>query len=490
MTTSRLTIFAAHALAWAIALPYLCGQIATYDLWAYLAQGELTWRHGAIPRADTLSYLPTQPWVCHYWLTSALTYPLFMAGGGAAARALTYAAMFGAVLLACRTARREGAGTLVTLLVTVLAIPVISTGGMPFRPGMMSFVFVALLIAWLQCGRAWWWMPLLFVLWTNLHAGVTAGLLLLGLHTAGSLRDTPRFKQLAALTAVCAAATFINPYHYHYWQTVWELLGDPNKDITEWQPVKLLDGRFLEFKILVPLTFAILLLARERDPRRWLVLAVFALAGFKQVRQLPLFGLAAIALLPAPLERALAPLRERWGRFRVPILSRWLPRIGLVLAAMILVVWIHSEPLRLRVPGRPNAAEAYYPVGGVEFIKLNNLRGNLAVFFPWGEYAEWKLRGQCRTSADGRHVTVFTRDAVNLSLDFSLGRQGWRRLLVDYPTDFALVPRNKRIEARLAREPGWTRIYGDPACALFARSGKAPGDAPRMPARTEEGEFP
>jgi len=475
MNRERLIAAAAHALVWSIALVYLSGHIATYDLWAYLSQGKLIWETGGVPRVDADSYLPTGPWVCHNWLVSALTYPLFMAAGGAAARGLTLALMIGALALAYRAARRDGASALVTLLVVALAIPSFSVGAMPFRPAMFSFLFLALLLAWLRCGRAWWWIPALFVLWVNLHAGVLVGLVLLGAWTVGSWRELATAKRLALITAASAAATLINPYHARYWEMVWEILGDPNKDITEWQPVAWFTSSYPEFQVLVLLTLVILLPGRERDPRRWLVLALLAFMGARQVRQIPLFAVAVVALLPPAAERLAAGLRQRWPGVETSLLKRALPLGALALAALIFGLWLRSEPWSLRVPGRPNAGGIYYPVGGVEFMKLNGLRGHLAVYFPWGEYAAWKLHGQCRVSADGRHVTVFTREAVRCSFDFSLGRDGWQRLLTDYPTDFALVPRDWPRGEELANDLKWPRLYADTGCVLYARPGPLHG---------------
>ncbi|MCX7824828.1 MAG: hypothetical protein N2689_04660 [Verrucomicrobiae bacterium] len=489
MSRERLIAHAAHALVWSIALVYLSGHIATYDLWAYLSQGKLIWETGAVPRADTDSYLPTGPWVCHNWLVSALTYPLFMAGGGAAARGLTLALMVGTLALAYRAARLHGASALVTLLVVALAIPSFSVGAMPFRPAMVSFLFVALLLAWLRCGRAWGWMPALFVLWVNLHAGVLIGLVLLGLWTAASWREPATAKKLAIITTASAAATLINPYHVRYWRMVWEILGDPNKDITEWQPVAWFTNNYPEFQILVFLTLSILLVSRERDPRVWLALALLAFAGARQIRQIPLFAIGVATLLPPAVERWMAGLRRRWPGVEMPLLKRAVPVGALALAALVFGLWLRSEPWRLRVPGRPNPGGLYYPVGGVEFLKRNGLGGNLALYFPWGEYAAWKLHGQCRVSADGRHVTVFTRDAVDCSFDFSLGREGWQRLLTNYPTDYALVPRDWPREKELVDSLKWKQLYTDRGCALYARPERTRGSF-ALPASADEGVFP
>jgi hypothetical protein len=489
MNRERLLVIAAHALVWSIALIYLSGYIATYDLWAYLSEGRLVWETGVVPRVDTDSYLPTGLWICHSWLAGAMTYPLFVWGGGASARALTIAVMIGSLAVAYRAARRAGASALVTLVIVALAIPSLSAGAMPFRPAMFSYLFLAMLLAWLQCGRAWGWIPAFFVLWANLHPGVPVGLLVLGLWTAGSWREPAVARRLALVTSASAAATFINPYGAHYWKMIWEIMRESNRDITEWQPVAWFTNNYPEFQILVLLAAVVLLAARERDARRWLVLALLAVMGARQNRQIPLLAVGAVALLPAVMEPWAARLRGRWPRVETPLLPRVVPMAAMAIAALVAGLWLRSAPWRLRVPGGPHAGGVYYPVGGVGFMKANVLRGNLAVWFPWGEFAAWKLHGQCRVSADGRHVTVFTRDAVRCSLDFSLGREGWRRLLTDHPTDFVLVPRDWPREKELADGLKWTRLYADKGCVLYARPGWSHGSLV-MPGKTDEDVFP
>ncbi len=86
-------------------------------------------------------------------------------------------------------------------------------------------------------------------------------------------------------------------------------------------------------------------------------------------------------------------------------------------------------------------------------------------------------------------MTVFTRDAVRCSLDFSLGREGWRRLLTDYPTDLALLPRDWPREKELATGLKWTRLYADTGCMVYARPGLEHG--PLVGAeKAGEGVFP
>ncbi len=142
------------------------------------------------------------------------------------------------------------------------------------------------------------------------------------------------------------------------------------------------------------------------------------------------------------------------------------------------------------MPAAPDPGGVYYPVGGVEFLRLNNLRGNVAAFYPWAEYAAWKLHGQCRFSADGRYVTVFPPQSLKISLDFTVGRDGWRKLLDEHPTDLALAPRGSTIEFRLRNEARWPLLYADTGCAVFAKPGGAATQPLKLPAPAAHGLFP
>ncbi len=193
--------------------------------------------------------------------------------------------MLGACVLAYRTARRAGASSIVTLLTFAIALPCISVGAMPWRPAMFTLLFVPLLIAWLQCGRATWLIPLLFVLWANLHAGVVAGLAILGTHLIARPFTITR---LALVTLLSAAAAFV-----------------------------------------------LLAVAREKGLHRWLTLAVLAMMGFRQVRDVPLFGLAVVAMLPPVVEQFIARWREQSLPPRLRALPVVLPLAAAAVAAVI-----------------------------------------------------------------------------------------------------------------------------------------------------------
>jgi hypothetical protein len=126
------------------------------------------------------------------------------------------------------------------------------------------------------------------------------------------------------------------------------------------------------------------------------------------------------------------------------------------------VSWLRRDlSLQMRVPADR------YPVAAVK--RLRGERGNLAVFFNWGEYALYHLYPAVRVSIDGRYETVYPGDVVQANWDFTRGVPGSERFLDTYAADFALYPRDTGAARWLAGASGWSVVLEDPLFVLYRR---------------------
>ena len=97
----------------------------------------------------------------------------------------------------------------------------------------------------------WLFVPLLFVLWTNLHGSFYVGLALVAAMAAGRgfdifrrrphfrmvLRDG-KFRSLCALFLLAGTAVLLNPYGWRIFPDVWLTAANPNlTDLVEWRPL-------------------------------------------------------------------------------------------------------------------------------------------------------------------------------------------------------------------------------------------------------------
>jgi hypothetical protein len=449
-------------------------KIADPDLWGLMAMGRETLAAGWPPLRDPFTYVPTKiPLVYHEWLSGVVFYLVLTWLGSPALKVLAITLGLATVGLAAATARRIGASWLSILIVLIIALPSMRHGYSPIRAQAFTFFFFALFTFLLEQGehgRIW---PLLLIpgataLWANLHGGFVTGIGVALLYAASY---APRRQVPRLLLGICLAATFAtlaNPYGVHYWQYLHEALLMPRPLVTEWLPVPFDFTSRWAFKALLALAVLSVVVAGRRHWPGIIVMAVTATFAILHRRHVPLFAIAAVAFLPhhmsALLDRLVASLRDR-----VAARPGFVRGLGAVMLGWLTLAatshLVRLDPWHLQVPAW------FYPVGAVEFVRLNGLHGNLATPFNWGEYVLWKLYPQVKVSFDGRYETVYRLSTTTDNLNFMASHGDWRRLLREYPTDMVLVDRRSPAVNAMANEPDWMAVYADPISALFLRRG-------------------
>src|SRR5262249_2003308 len=145
-----------------------------------------------------------------------------------------------------------------------------------------------------------------------------------------------------------------------------------------------------------------------------------------------LFAVAAVAFVPANLAPMVERLPVSW-RSRESAGPSPAARLATIALAVVVVALVVD--LLVLTPWEPVVSRKEYPVGAVEFLRLNELHGNLATPFNWGEYVLWKVGPSVKVSLDGRYEAVYSEAVAEDTFRFERGTGDWRRLLRDYPTE-------------------------------------------------------
>jgi hypothetical protein len=208
----------------------------------------------------------------------------------------------------------------------------------------------------------------------------------------------------------------------------------------------------------------------------WVTLAVLGVAAARHVRHTPLFALAAVALLPGPLTSALERGRAEAARllslFQLPaVRSACAGALLLAAAGMTYETFVvrRSNPVEMEVP------RADYPVAAIEFIRQNGLKGNLLVWFDWGEQCLWELP-DCPVSIDGRLDTCYPMPLIDAHWRFYGGQMETGPDLDVRRADLALLPVGLKGWLVIRRLKGWEPVYSDELAELWVR------DPSRFPA--------
>ncbi len=482
--------------ALAIGLTALVGTgeypIVDPDMWGELAMGRETLARGWPPLEDPFTYVPTlTPIVYHEWLTGVLYNLMLQHLGTWSFPALQVVLGLGATVLAALTARRSGSSLLSIGPVLFAAFPTIERTYSPLRAQLFSFFLFSLFILILEEAdhgrpKLTWLLPPLGAIWANLHGGFVAGVLLISLYVVSCLATGRTSLSLCGPLAGTIFASLLNPWGVRYWLYLERALLMPRPRIREWSPVPLDLSSSMGFKALVVLALLTLLATPRRHWPRFVVLATTACLAFLHVRHISFFAIASVAYLPPHL----TPLFDRVAdalRARVSMRPR-LATAVLVFALALLDLGAANH-LRTGASWRLRVPASFYPVGAVEFIRINHLKGNLATPFDWGEYVIWKLYPQVRVSFDGRYETVYPDQVASDWFRFMDGREGWQKVLDEYHTDMALVDRRYGIAEVLSKDPNWMLVYQDDISAVYLPTTKRAGPW-IFPPRSAEGTFP
>jgi hypothetical protein len=373
------------------------------DLAYHLKVGELIVAERAVPRTDVLAWTTAgRSWLDQNWGAQLALYGIWRLGGFpllSVASALSTVAAWALVAAACR--RRTA--NLRVIAGAVLAGYVAAAAGFSARPQMFSLLLFAAELYLLEVARTRprvaLAIPLLMVLWANLHGAFVVGVGLLVIEVAAAVwrRDRPRATRYLLVTAASVAALLVNPWGPRVLGYAVSLPANSTVTgvVSEWGPATLRQPAGV--LILVAIGVLVVALVRapspERAPEQLLRMALLAGLALWTVRAGAWFGLALpVALCAlARVDRARVASTERG----VPVLS------GLVLALLAVMLVAASPPLRGVLPGsRPELRAA--PVAAATWLATNPQPGRMFNYQPWGSYLQFRLGPEVQVGFDSR----------------------------------------------------------------------------------------
>src|ERR1700687_3892738 len=149
------------------------------DLWWHLRTGQWIAGTGHVPHSDPFSFTRAgQAWGSHEWLSEVVFYELWKYGGAAALIVFSTIITTAGFMLLYLRCLPHGKNRHWAAAATSFGA-LVSAPSWGVRPQMFTFALASLLLWLLEAGehrpRLLLWIPPLFLLWLNLHAGFALG---------------------------------------------------------------------------------------------------------------------------------------------------------------------------------------------------------------------------------------------------------------------------------------------------------------------------
>ena len=343
---------------------------------------------------------------------------------------------------------------------------------------MFSFLFFTLYIYIFELARKGnnkplFLIPLITILWNNIHGGVVAGIGLMGMYALGEFLNRRPYKKYLLTLVISAITLFINPWGYEYIKFLLMANTMERTHIVEWW------GLFSKYHLFKQIPFKLFMLGslavesvyifkniksegfkqwyNNADKVKYIVLLSTLYLAISHVKLLPFFAIASVCFIYEDFYKLI-------GNVELP---KWKDKAVYILLIAVSIFTLSAKEISLPV-GLKN-----YPVKEVEFVKINNLKGRILVNFGLGSYVSYKLYPDNLIFMDGRYEEVYYDYMVPMLKEFCLAYPHWKEILEYFPPDIIIIENYYPIYNVLKASNDWKLVYEGDIFGVFVPKDKA-----------------
>jgi hypothetical protein len=457
------------------------------DTGYHIRAGEFIIQARTVPKADIFSlWMPALSWTAHEWLSEVLMALVHHHAGLIGIVVLFSLTIATTHLLLFRMLRGDSQDILMPLLLTVIAASTSSIHWLA-RPHifslMLTVIWYSVLNRFQYRGKNQLFvLPLIMLLWVNLHGGYIFGLMLLLVYLLGNLaglyfteksgaqEHIYKSKSLAKIFAACLLASLCNPQGYHILFFPFAMASDPflMNNVREFLSPNFHEP--LTFKYLLLASIALFALSRVALNRVELGLVLLTTyMALYSARYIPLYAIITAPILLRLIDRlkhvlpvyTLNWLARRSAGFclidRRTLGYLWLTGVIFVVLTLVHLSVLHTD-----------FDDKLFPTKAVDFILAENIPGNLFNNEEFGDYIIYKAWPKYRVFFDGRS-DMYGATLGEEYLKVARALPGWQDVLQKRQVDWVFFNTESTLSSLLNTNPAWQLIYSDPVASIFVR---------------------
>lgn len=450
-----------------------------YDLWARLIVGKYFIQTGHVLKQDFLSYTPTHLWYDHEWGSGVIFYLTQHLFSHVGLLGLQILIIFTIFFILTKIIELRGVKTTHPYNFLFYYFAFSSFGYVVndlIRCQMFSFLLFTIFLYILELSRKGvdkplWALPFLMIIWNNLHGGCVAGIGLVAMYLVGELFNKKPFKKYIYALLGTIVVLPINPWGFEYLKFLLEATTMKRPVILEWLSLffKEYNEGFIEFKVFTSVlilfeVFAIVKQVIEKtfklDFTKLLVIIVTVYLATQHIKMIPFAVISLTAFVYDDFYEIFNfitfGLVNKIGAYKDSV----------IYFIVLIYTFMNISPKMLQ----PFCDWNKFPIRVIEFIKINNLKGNLFIAYGAGSFAGYKLYPNNKVFMDGRYEEVYYDYTLDTMLRFSMVRgKNWQDVLTFYPTDLLAIEKPYPVYKTMLKNPNWVDVFEDNTTALFVK---------------------
>jgi hypothetical protein len=455
------------------------------DFFWHLKTGEYIFNNKSIPDKDIFSINPTQGSLrerfilSQYWLSQVIFYTIYLYSGFKGIVVFRALILTLTLLIIFLIMRREKVPLYISIPLIFLSYLIMRefTGE---RPQLFSFIFSGILIYILEChfcspkkSHRWSYLILLpgiMLIWSNTHGGFILGDIIIGIYVLSQIVDYFIKREIALffiiIGLISILASFINPNGYRVIDIIFELeKGYQVMDIIEYIPTlkffRVSSPSFYGYAI--PLLISIPILFKKFDIKDTLIILFLGVISIMHVRYTIFFSIIVTPILGRRINDVFKPRELKIADISI-----------IILAIFFSGYFLYGKKINMDI------LREMYPTKSVEFIKKNNIKGNIFSPLEWGGFIIWSLYPENRVFIDGRIIDEMRYSDYQLVMEGSTFSQGnipeWKSILDRYRVNIILTYSCNRFSGivlplikNLMNDKDWGLIYTDENSLIFLK---------------------
>jgi len=407
-------------------------QMSNNDIWMHLKNGELILKGHHFLYTDTYSFRTIgMPWVNHEWLAGVIFYLVYQIGSVNAIiffKAFLVATLTIFMVATCRLTKDRWAVFYPIIVFALFNAAVRFLDRPHMFTEMLVPIFFYILFAYKYRHKDYLiWLPILSLLWVNVHGGFIVGMGIITLFVffetirtllnryysfrQDDILSMRRLKKLWIIWLISGMVLSINPQGISIYTYPFELAQEKifMTQIYEWQPpfksetfkASFAFDYFIIWMILLGLSF--LLDWKHFDLTNAALCALFLAMSLKMHRNITTFALATAPIMSLQFDRFFDLILDKKGMVKADLLGKMI--ILLITVGLTAMTFKYGYFYRQgsRKPFGLGVA-SNMPIEAVKYIKRNHIIGNCFNPYTYGTYIIHELYPDTRVVMDSRDL--------------------------------------------------------------------------------------